>query len=374
MNRKVRLLHIISSMQQGGAENLLVQLVASLGSERYEHHVVYFHDGPCVEGITDPLVYTYHLQGRFFLYDPWWWYRLVSLVRSIKPDIIHSHLWAAHIAGRVCSKFFAIPLVATYHTPLLESDNYMRKQIDAYTMRYERFSCAVSTSVAATWKPLARNAAHMTWHMVPNGVDIARFDAAAHDLSVTRQSLGIPEDAFVYGSVGRFIHSKRYDTLIDACALLRDKSQQTYLLLLGWGPEEQQLRERAQKRGVEDRVIFVVGKQAAPYYHLMDVFMLPSEREGMSMALLEAMASSLPVIIVQHDGMMHEVVTDRMEGIVLTSHSPSTLAGAMIHMQLFSDEVANYKKAARTTVENHFSLETMRSRYQTLYEALTNDI
>lgn len=371
MSNKIRLLHIISSMHQGGAENLLVQHIAQLGSDAYEHHVIYFHDGPCIERIADG-VKKYHVRGLVWLYDPVWWYRLFKLVRSLRVDLMHTHLWAAHVAGRLSAWLFSIPLIATYHTPLLEADNEVRKYIDRVTMRFETVSCAVSTQVQATWKGLAATTTQMRWHTVPNGVDIQRFDAARVDTSVTRASLGIPDEAIVFGTVGRFIPSKRYDTLIDACAMLTVSYPQTYLVLVGWGQEEQMLKERVASRGIEDRVRFVIGKQAAPYYKLMDVFVLPSEREGMSMALLEAMASSLPVIVVHPEESQHDVVTHLHEGIVLPTNEPSMLASAMVHMLLFADEVARYKKTARATVERNFSFEKMRMQYEQMYRSVLN--
>ena len=101
------------------------------------------------------------------------------------------------------------------------------------------------------------------------------------------------------GSVGRFIASKRYDLLIETLAELKKEANASsiHLVLVGHGIEEQKLRQQTKKLGLETHVHFIHDFPAYSYYPLFDCFALPSVREGLSMALLEAMSCGLPSIV-----------------------------------------------------------------------------
>lgn len=139
--------------------------------------------------------------------------------------------------------------------------------------------------------------------VVPNGIDVARFrfDAARrHD---TRRRLGLPDDAYVIGAVGRLAPGKRFGALIRALAQLPEDH---WLLLVGGGPEEDVLRRTARAAGVADRVLFTGERPCVPdgtpgpdlpsLTCAMDVLASPSPEEAFGLAIVEALASGLPVL------------------------------------------------------------------------------
>ncbi|MGW0584596.1 glycosyltransferase, partial [Streptomyces sp. NPDC002920] len=139
--------------------------------------------------------------------------------------------------------------------------------------------------------------------VVPNGIDLARFrfDPAARRR--TRQHLGLPQNAYVVGGIGRLAAGKRFDVAVRALAQLPSECR---LLLVGGGPEESVLRRIAHEVGVADRVLFAGERPAVPdgtpgpdlpsLAAAMDVFVSPSPEETFGLAVVEALACGLPVL------------------------------------------------------------------------------
>jgi len=112
MQKKIKLLHITSSLKMGGAESLLCDLIKNMDHEMFEHHVIYFHDGPhsvCLKELGIPI---YQIKGLISLYDPLFCTRLYKLVKKIKPDCIHTLLWVANVSGRIIARLLKIPIAS----------------------------------------------------------------------------------------------------------------------------------------------------------------------------------------------------------------------------------------------------------------------
>jgi glycosyltransferase involved in cell wall biosynthesis len=231
-----------------------------------------------------------------------------------------------------------------------------------------------------------------------------------------REKMGIPADAFVMGSVGRLAHVKGCDRLIAAFAelsrsqaavLVEDKSieqksqraqseekcisagggkenssfasfatsvqisstawSEYFLLFVGDGSERAALEQQARDLGVSDRVIFA-GYQAdpAPYLAAMDLFVLPSRSEGLSVALLEAMAAGVPVVVTDV-GANREVVDGGKCGVILPDDErkwPDMIAAIMNNPETIADKI----QVARQRVRTYYSLEATLDGYERLYE------
>src|SRR5579859_5390998 len=104
ITKRKKVVHLISSLKIGGAESLLYDLIVGLGNQDYEHHVIYFHHGPHVARLEQLGVSTYQVRGIITLYDPIFFWRLARLIKKLKPDVIHSALWAANFAGRIIAR------------------------------------------------------------------------------------------------------------------------------------------------------------------------------------------------------------------------------------------------------------------------------
>jgi glycosyltransferase involved in cell wall biosynthesis len=317
MNKKTVLVHVTSSLKMGGAEMVLYTLIQQLQAEHVEHHVMYFHDGPVrkhLEALNIPL---YQIQGIVGRYDPIFWWRLLKTVRLLKPTKIHALLWMANCASRIIGKIVSIPVVCVYHNNI-DQDGWLRNIIDRLTIFRTTTLVAVSDEVAHSITHHIPSVAYDAIAVIKNGIDIDHVHKKSRESAVSRASLGLLPEHIIIGSVGRFSPVKNYEFLLRTFAPLSKKYSHMRLLLVGCGPQEGYLRTLTQQLAITRQVIFVVGQQAYGYYPLFDVFTQTSDKEGISIALLEAMSMGIVCIVTQRDA-RHAVITSGKQGIVVAS-------------------------------------------------------
>ena len=191
--------------------------------------------------------------------------------------------------------------------------------------------------------------------IIPNGVDLLRFHPA--DRTGARAKLSLPQGVRMIGTVGRLVHVKGHDVLIDACRHLDEK---THLAVVGDGEELASLRRKAAALGLSDKVHFL-GQHDRPeeVYPAFDLFCLPSRAEGFPRALIEAQACDVPVVA-SNVGGVREAVCPRT-GRLVEADNPSVLAAAL-------DQALAHpsKDHPRDFVDPRFSLDRTVAAYRSL--------
>ncbi|MFD7242047.1 glycosyltransferase [Streptomyces massasporeus] len=300
----MKALHIITGLGVGGAEQQLRLLLRHLPLDC--DVVTLTNPGTVAAGLAADGVRVLDL-GMAGNRDLGALPRLVRVIRSGGYQLVHTHLYRACLYGRIAARLAGVrAVVATEHS--LGDSQMEGRPLNAGVRalylageRLGRTTVAVSPTVAERLKRWGVPGPRI--EVVPNGIDVARFrfDAALrHD---TRRRLGLPDDAYVIGAVGRLAPGKRFGALIRALAQLPDDH---WLLLVGGGPEEDVLRRTARAAGVADRVLFTGERPCVPdgtpgpdlpsLTCAMDVLASPSPEEAFGLAIVEALASGLPVL------------------------------------------------------------------------------
>lgn len=367
-NKRIRLVHIISSLKIGGAEAVLIDLLRSLPQEKYDHHVIYFHDGPNRMHIHALGIPVYQVFGCVYLYDPLFWWRLYRLIKYINPDVIQSSLWAASFAARVVSLFVSVPVICTVHAELGHHGHF-RNMLDYYTLSYAHAIVAVSEGVAASLVTQVHKTCAQKIVVIKNGIDVFALQQKQEQELKERTALGLSLDHFVIGAVGRFVPVKLYDQLITACAELTKKYNHVRLVLVGMGPLEGELRAQVRRLGLEQYVVFVVGESAYGYYPLMDCFVLPSWQEGLSIALLEAMASKRACIVTSIDG-IHPVIENQVNGMVILPANIPQLVDAIESIIGSESLKVQLGNNARAIVVKNFDFGCVTNSYSNLISSV----
>lgn len=364
----IKIAHVTSSLKKGGAEEVLCSLVEQLRSDQFVSHVVYFHTGPHVDRLGNSGVKLYHIRGLVCMYDPIFWWRLVRTLRSIKPDCIHALLWSAQCASRVIGRLLRIPVVTAYHNQAtLESG--LRLFLDRITLRSATKIVAVSNTVAQSITQTHSFVAASSITTIANGIDIQRIDDIVSRARVQKADLNIPADAPVIGTVGRLHPIKNHALLLQAYALVHRQHPNTYLILVGDGPEHERLSKQAQQLNLCAQVIFVTHQQAYPYYALFDCFVLPSAQEGMSLALLEAHYFTC-ASIVAHAHHEHDIIEHGHNGLLVQPNNAYELS------QKISSVVSNKALQQRLGLHAHrhimekYTIRHMVQQYEQLFSAL----
>ncbi|MFJ5773456.1 glycosyltransferase [Streptomyces sp. NPDC093094] len=300
----MKALHVITGLGVGGAEQQLRLLLRHLPVDC--DVVTLTNPGPVADGLTADGVRVTHLGmngNRDLAALP----RLVRLVRAGGYGLVHTHLYRACVYGRLAARLAGVTaIVATEHSlgdSQMEGRRLTRGVRGLYlaTERLGRSTVAVSPTVADRLRRWGVPAPRI--EVVPNGIDLARFRFDPLQRHRTRQRLGLPEDAYVVGGVGRLTTGKRFDVLVHTLALLPGDH---WLLLVGGGPEENVLRRIAHEAGVADRVLFTGERPYLPdgspgpdlpaLTSAMDLLASPSPEEAFGLAVVEALAAGLPVL------------------------------------------------------------------------------
>ncbi|OBZ33314.1 glycosyltransferase family 1 protein [Megasphaera sp. DISK 18] len=168
-------------------------------------------------------------------------------------------------------------------------------KIGRLTMGYIADDYLACSSLAAEWMYPYKLIQSQYYHMAKNAIDVRKYSYNPTIRDKMRQQLGLKPDTFVMGHVGRFTYQKNHEFLIDVFEKVHEKKEDSLLLLIGEGPEEDQIREKVASLGLTSQVLFLGRRNDVPnLFQAMDCFVLPSRFEGLGIVGIEAQASDLP--------------------------------------------------------------------------------
>lgn len=363
---KHRILHLFVSLPMGGAENLLLSTLRLLDPERFSSVVCCIGErgeiGEQILAMGVPLVELHLLKKGGF--DRNIVTALVDLIRLEKIDLVHSHLYHANFYGRLAARKVGVPAIASIH------NTYTRTKLHRQLINWylSRNTAAIITGSEEIRRDVIRydHVPESMVELIPNSIDLSRSESRLSK-SQARENLGLPEDATVVGTVGRLEEQKGHRYLIEALALLRQKGIDAYLLLVGDGRERVALNTQTQQLGLEDRVKFLGTRQdLGDLFRAMDLFVMPSLWEGMSLAMLSAMAAGLPVIATDVGG-VRNVLGSGGYGFIAAAGDANRLADKIAY-SLGHPEMANEKaRRGKQKIEATFSDHGMVNKLQEIY-------
>lgn len=296
---RVRVVHVITGLATGGAERMLQQRV---DRTRHDVEVVALSvEGEIADQLRAAGVRVHYL-GMRSNQDVLAVFALARLLRRLRPDLVHVHLYRALVYGRLAARLAGLhAVVATEHSALPDSTEGRRatagvRALYRFTERLGRLTVAVSSTTRSIliqhWGVPADRIV-----VVPNGIDTSRLQITAEMRREARTRLGIAADAQVVVAAGRLVEGKRFDMVIDAAARC---AAGVHLVIAGDGPELPRLRERARTAGLGDRMHFVgVVEDILDVLAPADLFASASVVETYGIAIIEAYSAGLPVAYTQ---------------------------------------------------------------------------
>ncbi|MGH2454263.1 MAG: glycosyltransferase [bacterium] len=347
------ILLLVTTFDVGGAEQVVRHL--GLGLARRDYRVLVAclqrRSGAIAHDLARGGVTLIDLEARGKA-DPVPWVRLLRILRAGRVDVVYTFNFHAHMVGRVASRLAGVPVVLSsqqtmdWETPLQEAANRL-------TARWCTRVVAVSDHVARYLRERVR---------IPEGKLRTIYNAVDTDHFRGRQRPERPAvgDALsVLGMVARLAPEKDHDTLLDALVLVRGRHPGARLLLAGDGPERRRLEERARTLGLATAVTFL-GHVAdvRQVFGELDLYVHSSRVEGLPVALLEAMASRLPVVAGRVGG-TEEVVISGGTGLLVAPRDPAALAGAVSWMLEHPQDAVRLGGQGRRRVEELFSVPAM---------------
>lgn len=361
----MRIGHVIWSLGLGGAEQVVIQLAAE--SVRRGHEVgVYTLDAPgtfaAQAEAAGVRVVSVAKRSR---YDVTVLARLAGEFRRARLDVVHTHLWGAHVWGRLAAAIARVPVVvATEHNlDTWKPGGYF--VADRLLSRLTTHLVAVSGPVQEFYEQ--RGVGRGRWHVIRNGIAVA--PDAPRRLGEAHRGLGLSDGDRVIGWVGRLVPAKLPGDFLEAVSLAAARVPRLRALVVGDGPLRQEAEARARELGVRDRVVFAgLRKDVPELLGGMEALVFSSEREGLSIAMLEGMAAGVPIVATRVGG-TPELVDDGRSGLLVPPHAPGELAAAITRVLEDDALAATLARGARETIAGRFSFDAMASAYEGLYRS-----
>ena len=362
MDKRLHVLHVLLSLEPGGLETGVVNVVNRLNPDHFRSSIGCIkHAGEFAARITAPEVKIYELgwRGGNDLILP---FRLARLFREVRPDIIHSRNAESFFYGYLGAKLAGVKCIVHSEHGRTFNDRKIRFLMQKWFSEYTHAIFSVSTQLKAD---LVKHI-HIPKEKIEvlhNGVDLNQFKSVQRQ--VVRDKLGFRDDQIIIGSVGRLVAVKNYALLLSAFHQLNLKN--AVLMLVGEGGERKILEELAQSLAIADRVHFLGHRDdVAELLLAMDIFVLPSVSEGMSNTLLEAMAVGIAPVASDVGG-NPEIIEHGASGFVFPSRDESALREYLMMLATDAALRGEIGSAARDKVKKEFTIDAMVARYESLY-------
>ena len=362
--RRLRVIQLVLSLSPGGTERLVLEICKRLRPHA-DTLVCCLDEEGAWAGELRQLDIPIETLGRTPGFHPSLGRRIAEIAARHRSDVIHCHHYSPFVYGRIAALWRPrLGIVFTEHGRLSDAGpSAKRRWVNPLLGRLAGGIFAVSENLRR--------------HMVAEGFPSDRVRViyngiapgpvlSAHDRHAARALLGVPDDAFLVGTVGRLDPVKDLPTLVRAFASVRQRLPQCRLTIIGSGPERRSLEQIADAAGVRPFL------QLAGYRDnvrallpAFDVYANTSTHEGVSLTILEAMAAGLPVVATAVGG-NPEVVADNT-GILVPGRSPGAVASAMVALARDPDRRAAMGASGRMRVKRLFTLDRMVEQYLHAY-------
>lgn len=378
MSEPIRVLELRSVRGTGGGPEKTILLGAARADRaRFAVTVCYIRDKrDTVFGIDGkaaglPIDYVELVERHSF--DPGLWKQLRALVRERRIDIVHAHEYKTDLLTWTLGKFERVIPLSTAHGWTGHSTREHRLYYPIDKRILGRFPRVIAVSSEIRNVLLRHGASPSRVTTVLNGIDPAAFHRERTRERFVRSQLGLTDDDFVIGSVGRLEPQKRFDLLIDAVAQLAPSCPHLKVLIVGDGSLQSTLREQIARLGVAPRC-WLLGQRAdiSDLHHAFDLYVQSSDYEGTPNAVLEAMALETPVVATDVGGTA-ELIRHGTDGLVVPPASLPALLDAVRAAMGDPKGMTARSASARRRVETDLSFETRMRTVEAIYSELMQE-
>lgn len=377
----VPVVHVITRMVQGGAQENTFQTVLRANRERFAPLLAagppLGPEGSMEERVAEAGIPIHRVPGLRREPAPWSDLRalrhLTRLFRERRPGIVHTHTSKAGMLGRIAAYRAGVPVVVhTSHGNVFTG--YFGRLRTRFFIGLERHAARVTDALieltpgGAAEHLAAGIGAPAQFRVIPSGIDLRPFQEACARRAAMRAELGVPEDAFLVGGAGRLEPVKGFTYFVEAALLAARTRPEAVFVLAGQGSQAALLREKAAPLG--DRFRFLGHWTLMPdLMAALDLFAAPSLNEGMGRVLIEAAAAGVPAAASRIGG-IPDIVEDGRTGLLVPPGDAAALAAAIAGLAQAPALRREMGAAARAKAGPEFSVETMVARIEALYEEL----
>jgi len=295
---------------------------------------------------------------------------LADWLRERRIDVLHTHDHRSDCIGYLATRKSSTATVVSVWQPLRRYwwlwhvevlDEFLIRRFD----RILPCSTAVQDEILGKWPALAPRMA-----LVPGGVDLEAFRTPRRSRAEIRAELGVPEDKFLCVFAGRIMEDKGLPYLVEAHRIIRAAGVDVHQLLIGEGPQIAMLRDRIAALGLSDRMQFVGYREDLPdVLEACDLLVHPSLSEGLSVALITAMAAGLAIVATDVGGTAESVLHGEC-GLLVQPRDPEALAQRVIELVRDPERRLAFARRGRELAFSRWSVERMVRDFERVYRDL----
>ncbi len=362
---RIKVLHLITSLPIGGAEDLIADIITGLAPGRFEVQVACLESPGAIGEELSGAGHKVVNLGLKIKTTPFGC--LLSAVRrllqEIRPHILHTHLYHPNLYGRLAALGLGrLGVVASIH------NTYSRVKLHRCLWNFAlgRITDCLLVSSPQVYQDVRRydRVPAAKLRIFPYGIRLEQLEIPETREEV-KARLAIP--GFCLGVVGRLEEQKGHEFLLKALQEVIRYHPNLTALLVGDGRRRERLEHLSRELGLADNVRFLGTRRDLPrLYRAMDLYVQPSLWEGLPLALLKAMGAGLAVVATRVSGSLH-LVQDGVSGRLVPPADSLSLAAAILELGQDSERRRRLGQAARNTVSEHHSLEAMLKQLEELY-------
>ncbi len=364
--QKVRIFQLISDLEFGGSEKMLVELVKRLDKQKYDITVCSLTSGKLskeLRKIKDIKFISLDLNSK---YNPLVISKVCWLLKKQKVDILQTYLYYDNVLGSIAGSIAGVPLVISGQRAGNPEGPKYRTLLERASLR--NTDIVVSNSHAGRKRliEVERIPAEKII-VIHNGKELKDFKVALSKEEIKKKH-SLNENDYIITVVGRLRSEKGHKYLFDALPAVIRRIPNIKLLVVGDGDLKEELLSQARKLKIENKVVFMGDREdVVELLSITDLFVMPSLWEGCPGAIMEAMAMKKPVLATGVAG-TPEVVVDGETGVLVPSKNPSAISEKII--ELLNDEEKRFElgRNGYERVKKEFIIEKMIEKYEEVYD------
>lgn len=291
--KKIKVLEIVPNMQQGGLENLIMNILRNIDKEKYEIHFLYhytlnyFFDDEIINlgGVIHKC--SFREDNNIVKYIKF----LKKFFRENKFDVVHSHMLStSRLTLKYAKKYSTKILINHAHNSTTEKSlkGFIKKIMISIASKYANVYLACSEEAGIFAYP------NNKYTIINNCIDLDKYKFSSKSRKEIRKKLNIAENDIVFGNIGRLNIQKNQLFLIDVFSKV--KLSNAKLLIIGSGELKDDIQKKIKKLKITEKVILLENVKTEKYYSIMDCFVLPSKFEGFPLTVVEAQANGCPCV------------------------------------------------------------------------------
>lgn len=366
MHRR-KIIHLIQSLDSGGCENMLLRTLPLLGE--FEHTIVTLKNrGELANAFERKKIAVKNISQRN-IFDLSAYRRLLKIIKATQPDIVATYLFHADAIGRIFLQSFTRKKIVPFLRTTYNHPKYREVRIfEQLTKYFVKHYLANSESVKNYYiKNIGVPREKIT--VIPNGIDISCYQSFERDESL-RISLGINPDETAIICVANLHINKGHKYLLEAFEEVYKDNQKTKLLLAGDGEEKNNLLRQIENYESKNNIFFLGKRNDVPeLLKISDIFVLPTLFEGMSNAIIEAMAAGVPVITTDIPE-NQDLIENKKTGLLFPANNVHHLVKAIKLLTTDSTLRKRFSQNSLQRVEKKFNIRTTANRLSRFFEEI----